>query len=407
MEIFTIQLRIGNEANMSNIHLKSTGRASLPVVISLILLPLMVLVILLRSAGAGQVYSTGGEVKVHSVDVFQVETQPSYQRQLRAVGKVESTRQAKMGFERSGTLITTLSDEGQQVKKGDLLAELDTQRIIAQKQEVEATILRAKADARLADISANRIAKLVRDKLESAQRLDEAREQALSAQAFVKQVEASLERLNVELRKSKIHAPFSGTVLARLVDSGSVIAQGQTVFTLQQSDAAEVRIAMGADQAFTMKVGEEQTLQIPDFRGNRAVNNKVVARVKSIANSRNINTRTVDVIFELPNVPGILSGDLLTLTIPQTIREQGIWLPKSALASGVRGLWTVYTVAGNGKDQKIIPKSVAVLYNTAKNAYVSGALKEGDFVVIQGVHRLVPGQIVNADVAQSLHLANR
>lgn len=380
---------------------------SLLTLFPLVLLPIIALVILLRAAGIGQVYAADGEVKVHSVEVFQVEMLPSYQRQLRAVGQVEATRQARMGFERAGTLTLAHVDEGQQVNEGDVLAELDTQRLAAQVQEVQATISRAKADARLAEISAKRIAKLVRDKLESAQRLDEAREQAAASQAFVTQVEASLERLNVELRKSKIYAPFSGTVLSRHVDPGSVIAQGQTIFEVQQNNAAEVRIAMGADQAFAMQIGDEHALQVPGFDGNGIGNNKVLARVKSIANNRNINTRTVDVIFALQESKGILSGDLLALSLPQTINESGAWLPKSALASGVRGLWTVYTVAGQGSEQKIVPKSVAVMYNTAEQAFVSGTLKEGDYVVVQGVHRLVPGQIVNVNLSQTVQLANR
>lgn len=392
---------------MTNTHLKKTGKMSLLTLFPLVLLPIIALVILLRAAGIGQVYAADGEVKVHSVEVFQVEMQPSYQRQLRAVGQVEATRQARMGFERAGTLTLAHVDEGQQVNEGDVLAELDTQRLAAQVQEVQATISRAKADARLAEISAKRIAKLVRDKLESAQRLDEAREQAAASQAFVTQVEASLERLNVELRKSKIYAPFSGTVLSRHVDPGSVIAQGQTIFEVQQNNAAEVRIAMGADQAFAMQIGDEHALQVPGFDGNGIGNNKVLARVKSIANNRNINTRTVDVIFALQESKGILSGDLLALSLPQTINESGAWLPKSALASGVRGLWTVYTVAGQGSEQKIVPKSVAVMYNTADQAFVSGTLKEGDYVVVQGVHRLVPGQIVNVNLSQTVQLANR
>ena len=220
-------------------------------------------------------------------------------------------------------------------------------------------------------------------------------------------VEASLERLNVELKKSKIHAPFSGTVLSRYVDPGSVIAQGQTIFEVQQDNAAEVRIAMGAYQAFAMQIGDEHVLHAPGFDGNGLSDNKVLARVKSVAKNRNINTRTVDVIFDLQASEGILSGDLLALSLPQTIHESGVWVPKSALASGVRGLWTLYTVSGQGDEQKIVPKSVAVMYNTADHAYVSGALKDGDFVVIQGVHRLVPGQIVKVNLSKTVQLANR
>lgn len=392
---------------MSNITIKSAGNQSKTFIAALVLIPLFLLVLLLYAAGAGQSYAQNDGVRSHHVDVFQVEMQSSYQRKINAVGRVESTQQAIMGFERSGTLQLATVDDGASVEKGQLLAQLDDERLQAQRSEASATVERAKADARLAKVSEKRIERLVKDKLESQQRLDEAREQAASAQAFVTQVEASLLRIDVELQKSKIYAPFDGTVITRHVDPGSVVNLGQSVFILQEKGAAEARFAMGADQAFQLNVGDEFALQVPALTRNSQSRASVNATVKSISNARNLNTRTVDVIFRIQDDAFVLSGDLVTLSLPQTINESGVWLPKSALASGVRGLWTVYTVSGAGDERKIIPKFVSILYHTADHAYVSGTLVEGDFVVVQGVHRLVPGQVVGADIASVEHIASR
>lgn len=392
---------------MSHINITSPGKQSTAFIAALIIVPLFLLILLLYAAGAGQSYAANDGVRGHHVDVFQVEMQSSYERKINAVGRVESTQQANMGFERSGTLLLAPVDDGAHVKKGDLLAQLDDRRLQAQRSEAAATVERAKADARLAKVSEKRIERLVKDKLESQQRLDEAREQAASAQAFVTQVEASLLRIDVELQKSKIYAPFDGTVISRQVDPGSVVNLGQFVFVLQEAGAAEARFSMGADQAFLLKVGDEYPLQVPTLTRNSHTKSSVPATVKSISNARNINTRTVDVIFTLSSEAQVLSGDLVTLSLPQTVEETGVWLPKSALASGVRGLWTVYTVSGAGDDKKIIPKFVSILYHTADHAYVSGTLIEGDFVVVQGVHRLVPGQIVEAGVSSIEHIASR
>ncbi len=392
---------------MSNITIKSAGNQSKTFIAALVLIPLFLLILLLYAAGAGQSYAQNDGVRSHHVDVFQVEMQSSYQRKINAVGRVESTQQAIMGFERSGTLQLATVDDGANVEKGQLLAQLDNERLQAQRSEAAATVERAKADARLAKVSEKRIERLVKDKLESQQRLDEAREQAASAQAFVTQVEASLLRIDVELQKSKIYAPFDGTVITRHVDPGSVVNLGQSVFILQEKGAAEARFAMGADQAFQLNVGDEFALQVPALTRNSQSRASVNATVKSISNARNLNTRTVDVIFRIQDDAFVLSGDLVTLSLPQTINESGVWLPKSALASGVRGLWTVYTVSGAGDERKIIPKFVSILYHTADHAYVSGTLVEGDFVVVQGVHRLVPGQVVGADIASVEHIASR
>ncbi|MCY7294620.1 efflux RND transporter periplasmic adaptor subunit [Alteromonas sp. a30] len=383
---------------MSNNHLTSPGKQSKWFTIALILIPVAFLVSLLHAAGAGQSYSSDAEIRRHHVDVIQVEIQASYQRQIKAVGKVESTQQANMGFERAGTLLAAYVDDGARVKQGELLAELDVARLQAERQEVKATVERAKADARLAKVSERRIERLVREKLESRQRLDEAKEQAAATAAFVTQVEASLARIDVELDKSRIYAPFDARVISREVDPGSVVNTGQFVFVLQQQGATEARFAMGADQAFELSVGQKRTLHLPSMHRNSHSRRQIKGTVKSISSARNLNTRTVDVIFTLNANNQVLSGDLLTLSLPETISESGIWLPKSALASGVRGLWTVYTVEGTGEAQKIVPKSVSILYHDDEHAFVSGALLDGDFVVVQGVQRLVPEQVVNVSL---------
>lgn len=379
----------------------SSSKSLSPTLFVFLIVPFLLLIFLLNAAGSGQAIADSEQIKVHKVEVFPVELQHSYERQMRAVGRAEPSKQANVGFERAGTVAVAYVDEGVFVEQGTLLAELDTQRLDAQMMEVDATVARAQADARLAEISAGRIAKLVQDKLESPQRLDEAREREVAAKALVQQVVASKERLLVELAKSKIVAPFSGTVLSRPVDPGSVVAQGQPVFVMQQDSVTEVRIALGTDQAFNMKVGDVYPL-LAQFN-----NKHIEANVKSIARARNVNTRTIDIIFALGDGHTVLPGDLLTLSIPQTVKESGMWVPKSALTSGVRGLWTVYTVQDKGADQKIIPKSVTVLYNNATHAYVSGALQHGDLVVVEGSHRLVPGQIVAASLTPVQQLAKR
>lgn len=367
---------------------------------ALLVVPFLGLMLLLKSAGAGQVATPPQVQKLHSVEVFPVEFDNAYQRNLKAVGRAEASKQATMGFELSGTLLKAYVDEGQFVQAGQLVAELDTRRLSAQMQEIDATVTRAEADARLAELSEQRIVKLVQEKLESPQRLDEARERTVAAQARVREVIAGKSRIQVELDKSKLYAPFSGTILSRPVDPGSVVGLGQAIYVMQQGDNTEVRIALGADQAFSIEIGKTYPLQ---------QNDRVYqATAKSIANARRLNTRTIDIIFEFQDPEHqVLPGDLLTLSIPQQIDESGFWVPKTALASGIRGLWTLYTVANLEQPEAIVPKSVSVLYSTNDHAYVAGALESADLVVINGAHRLVTEQLVQARLVDAQKIARR
>lgn len=362
--------------------------------------PSLFLFLLMKAAGAGQVPEAPVEPFAQKVDVIKVERQNSYTRLVKVVGRVEASKQAGLGFELGGTLLETTVDEGDRVSKGQLLAQLDTQRLDAQLREIEASVARAKADARLAKLSENRIASLVEKNLESPQRLDETREATLAAQAQVREIEARKDSVVVQFTKSKIFSPYNGTILSRPVDPGSVVGQGMTIFTIQKDADTEVRMAMAADKAFKLKKGQAYQL----FQGQNAL----TATLKSIANSRTINTRTVDAIFEievtaegdsvsqnsLANM--VLPGDLLTLMLPNETATEGYWVPKSALTNGIRGMWNLFTVGNAEGSQNLTAKSVNVVYSDESKAFVVGSLNAADYVILHGGHRLVPNQKVFA-----------
>ncbi len=360
-------------------------------VLLFVLIPALLLFLLMRAAGAGQVAAPPKKPMEQKVEVFALEAQSAYTRMLEVVGRAEAGNRSVLGFERGGTLSNAYVDEGMAVKKGVLMAELDTSRLQAQLKELQAAIERAEAEARLAVLSEQRIAKLVADRLESPQRLDETREATKAANALVVETKARKDSLLVEFEKSKIFAPFDGTILARPVDPGSVVAVGQAIFTMQQAQSTEVRMAMAADQAFSLTIGDGYTLQ-----ANGA---EFPSVLKSVASARTLNTRTVDAIFQIKdtgNGQRVLPGDLLRLQWPQEIQADGFWVPRSSLSNGIRGMWNLLTVNGLGDNQVVVPKTVSVLYSDSERAFVAGALQETDYVVLHGAHRLVPNQLVVA-----------
>jgi hypothetical protein len=87
----------------------------------------------------------------------------------------------------------------------------------------------------------------------------------------------------------------------------------------------------------------------------------------------------------------MVSGDLVSLTVDIPIQTSGAWVPISALASAVRGLWTLYVVDANSTIQT---RLVSIEYANKTKAFVSGAINDGEQVVVSGIHRLVPLQTV-------------
>lgn len=354
-----------------------------------LVIPFSMVVYLMIAAGSGQVAVPPENAKIHKVQVQMIEPQNSHLQQRLVFGRVESSNRADLGFELSGKVTEMLVDEGDVVSAGQLLGKLDTARLDASMRELTATLARTQADLRLAKLSEQRTTELVRKKLESNQRLDEAVETSAAAEAVVDEILAKKLTLQVELDKSWLYANSDAIVLARPVDAETVVAAGQPVLTVQQSNAFEVRLGLAQNQAFAMTRGQKHDLIF--------ANTTLQGTIKSIANQRTQNTRTVDVIFnlEIADSISLIPGDLVSFKYTEKVDEAGVWVPKQSLSTGIRGLWNVFVVADVGQ-QKLVSKSAEILYSEDDKSFVQGPFNRGDLIVINGTQRLVPGQKVDA-----------
>ena len=351
----------------------------------------ILLMILMMFSGAGSAKQDSTEVVVQIVDVTPVQYQDTLTKAYRAMGRIESMSQAMIGFERSGRVAQMLVEDGQKVKRGEVIAKLDTKRIDAQLVELNAALNIAQAEARLASISVSRIAALVRSKLESPQRLDDAKEANNIAQARLTQIKAQLETLSLELEKSTIVAPYTADIITRLVDEGAVVNVGQPVFEIANNATLIARIALPPKIAATLTVGNTYDLRVDDAL--------VQGELLTMGSQRNLRTRTIDTQFSVPNANknGIV-GDLIAVDLSVTQTQRGIWVPISVLANGVRGMWNVFVV-GNEGQTRIENRAVEIIYSDGERAFVTGALADGELLEVAGTHRFVSGQNVTARVS--------
>lgn len=340
-------------------------------------------------------------IQQSKVEVSTINMQTNYIKPRVVYGQIGSVQQSDIGFELSGTLHQVVVIEGASVTKGQVLANLDISRLKARENELKSALVSANANAKLAKLSAQRITQLVKQNLEPQQRLDEVQAQLDTANAATSEAQARLDSLKVELAKSSLVAPFDGQVVRQYLDAGTVLISGQAVFSIIAQEALEARIGLPEQTAFGLTVGETRELAI--------YGQTFMAQVSSVAKQRNQVTRTIDAIFTI-NTNSLsvqqkalmISGDLVSLTVDNPMQTLGAWVPISALASGVRGLWTLYVVDDNNIIQS---RLVSIEYADKTKAFVSGAINEGEKVVVSGIHRLVPQQSVTNVVELSNQFA--
>jgi len=330
------------------------------------------------------------------VEVLSVRHERGYTVHEQFAGRIVARRSSRLGFERSGTLVRVLFDDGDRVEAGEVLAELDTRALHAQRAEADAQAAEVRAQLELAGRTSERRRKLHESEHLSSQQLDEAiySERALAARLAA--VHASRRRIDVALELSHVVAPYAGRIDARFKDEGSVVASGEPIVELLEDGALEVRIGVPPTTAAVLETGRSYPVE---------VNGRLVDAVLDVVlDSVAPDTRTVTAILVVPELAGdsppVRSGALARLSLPRNVESQGFWLPLGALAESHRGLWSAYVVAGgNGQAEVVERRQVEVLHVDSDRAFVRGTLNDGETVVASGLHRLVPGLEVQVAVS--------
>ena len=343
------------------------------------------LVVLLMTAGLGNATQTPEARLPVAVSTGTVTIQSGFETPINVFGLVESPKATSLSFDVAGQVTRMLVEEGDVVSQGDILAHQDLQRLNARKRELQAALERANADLALAKVNSDRTTSLVERKLESAQRLDEAKANLNVAKAQVSEMQAALESLNVEIAKTTLVSPFDGVVNRRFFDEGSVVSAGSPVFGITSIDNYQARFAVPADVVEQFDVNEPVLVRVGDI--------DVAGTVSQRLPVRNVQTRTVDILVTLNSNEQVRPGDMAILSAFRSHSETGAWLPVNALSNGLRGLWRVFVLSSES-NATIEARVVEVVYTDGNKAFVRGALKNGDVYVNEGTHKLAPGQMV-------------
>lgn len=336
------------------------------------------------------------------VAVLSVTEQSCYRDERAFLGRVEPVHSAALGFEVAGRVATIEADLGDAVTKDAPLATLDTTRLEVAVRERQAQLDSLNAQLTLATRTLNRAKSLAAESAASKQRLDEASQQKASLEAQIEGAIAALERARRDVADATLRAPFDGTVTARHISPGDVVAPGQAALAFQ-SHAREIRVGLPATYGHDY-MGHGATVQFG--QGDRAVRKN--ARIDSVVERADQGTNTVTAVLEPHGTTGWgavppTAGQKALVLLHDDVEEQGFWVPLDALTEGIRGLWSLYALMPNGDGTMTVQRhAVTIKHLRSDSAYVSGTPRGTLDIVGGGLHRVVPGQIVVANEAGAL-----
>ncbi|MGF1732247.1 efflux RND transporter periplasmic adaptor subunit [Photobacterium kasasachensis] len=302
------------------------------------------------------------------------------------VGTVQAGQQANLGLELGGKIAQILVDVGDKVTAGDPLIILDKQLLQTQADELSAQQAQITAQLELIEANLKRQKALKKKGFSAESEIDNLNSQRNALRANFRQLAASSAANQLQQQKSTVFAPYDGTISARFVSKGDVVNTGAPTLTLLASTNKEAHIGIPAKQLAKMSGEADWTLRI----GNRSYEVTLLnpgARVDT-------GSRTVKLRFGLPQNADVIDGELAYLQFDDIREKPGYWIPLSAMTDGIRGVWNVFALNENNQELRIERRSVQVLYANNDHAFVTGAISNGERLVSDGLHRLVPGQAV-------------
>ena len=230
--------------------------------------------------------------------------------------------EVRVAAERAGRVVRVLVEEGAAVKQGALVAELESDELRASLDEARARIAETEAEIRLAELNQGRRRELVAQKVVAVHDLDQSTRDVEIASARRDTARAEAARLEAQLRKTRILAPLSGTVVTRSVDAGETVEAGTPVVTI--ADLTRLRIEGEADEADAGGLALGAPVQITAYgyagktwRGKieDVARSVTVRRVKPQDPGRPTDTRVISVMVALVEPNPLKLGTTVELAI--------------------------------------------------------------------------------------------
>jgi multidrug efflux system membrane fusion protein len=323
-----------------------------------------------------------GVVRSHDVPLY-----------LRGVGTVIAYNTVVVRSQIQGQLTRIAFTEGQAVKAGDLLAEIDPRPYRAQLDQTIAN--RARDQAQLTNAIANlgRYTELENKGFATPQLADTQKAQVAQLQSAIKADEALIEEAEVQLSYTRLTSPIPGVTGVRQIDVGNIIhptdpnglvvvAQVEPIsliFTLPQAELPQIQAQMAKGPLTVLAYSQDDKIRLDE--GTLLLVNNQIAQT----------TGTIQLKATFPNAAHLLwPGQLVNVRLLVDTRKNGLTIAAPAVQQGKNGSY-VYVISEDGKAEV---RPVVVAQISEGQALIDSGLKANETVVVDGQYRLSQGSSV-------------
>lgn len=309
--------------------------------------------------------------------------------QLQAIGNVEAISSVTIKPQISGQLMKVHFQEGDFVKKGQLLFSIDRAPFEAALRQAEATLAKDQAQALNARLDAQRYEGLGRAGVVSIQQVDATQAAYNAMEATVAADKAAVETAKINLEYTSIDSPINGRTGNVGAKEGNLVKANDVpiLVTINQIEPIYV----------TFSVPEQQLAEVKKYTGTRGLRVEAApqnsglhfeGKLTFIDNAVDLTTGTIKLKATFPNQERVLwPGQFVDVLLTLTTQPNALVIPSAALQTGQNGTY-VYVVK---QDLTAQPQPVKVGWTVGDSTVIASGLEPGEKVVTDGQLRLIPG----------------
>ena len=291
--------------------------------------------------------------------------------------------------------------EGQQVKKGDLLFRIEQATYKAAVDQQRANLAKAKATEVNAKLQFERGKELVKNQNIPQSTLDQRAADEAAAAAGILETQALLEQAEINLGYTEIRSPIDGRIGLAIFTVGNLVQPSSgKLATIVSQDPIYVIFQVSQRNILTYR---QRVAQSPEQNAHVTIHIKLpngsLYPHPGLTNFLDVQvdptTDTVAIRAQVPNPEGLLiAGGVVGVTVERGAPRLALMIPQAAVLLDQAGRYVLMV----GADKKVEQRRITTGVEQGRDVVVTDGLKEGELVIVEGVQKVRPGQIVTANV---------